>query len=347
VGRSLRYVADGTRYAATAAILRGRRGHRYVPGWAAAADAIAVDERPPPACAACGSTDLRLRFPATATREPIPDEFRCTSDALGVHDGITRCARCHLLSQRPTVEPAALRALYEQVEDAPYLDQQASRREHFGWVLDQMDQLHRSDSRLLEVGAHVGLFLSEAAERGWKATGVEPSGWAVAEGTTRLGVALRQGTVETLRVKTDSVDALVLLDVLEHLVDPVGALRRLKPVLASGGMLVISTINISGMHARVSSKRWPWFTRAHMHYPGPVQLTLMLRRAGFEMVRWQLMPRSMQLSYIAKRAGNQPGARALGRASRVIDPRLPAGLLGDSALICARPMTPGENARAS
>jgi SAM-dependent methyltransferase len=347
VGRSLRYVADGTRYAASAALLRGRRGHRYVPGWRAAADSITVDERPPPACAACGSTDLRLRFPPTATGDPIADEFRCTSDALGLHDGITRCARCHLLSQRPTLEPEALRALYEQVEDVAYLEQEASRREHFEWVLDQIDQFHRSGSRLTEIGAHVGLFLAEAATRGWTATGVEPSAWAVAEGSRRSGVSLRQGAIETLRVRKDSADALVMLDVLEHLVDPVGALRRVHPMLASDGLLVISTINTSGMHARLSSKRWPWFTRAHIHYPGPVQLALMLRRAGFEMVRWQLMPRSMQLSYIAERAGNQPGAAALGRASEVLDPRLPAGLLGDSALICARPMPPGPNARAS
>ncbi len=347
VGRSLRYVADGTRYAASAALIRGRRGHRYVPGWAAAANAVSVDERPPPACAACGSTDLRLRFPATATGEPIADEFRCTSDALGAHDGITRCARCHLLSQVPTLDGDALRALYEAVEDEAYLEQEASRREHFSWVLDQMDRFHRSGSRLFEVGAHVGLFLAEAADHGWKATGIEPSAWAVAEGSSRFGVSLRQGAIETLRIRKDSTDALVLLDVLEHLVDPVAALRRLQPMLTWDGLLVISTVNTSGMHARVSSKRWPWFTRAHLYYPGPVQLTLMLRRAGFEMVQWQLMPRSMQLSYIAERAGNQPGAGALKRASKIADPRLPAGLLGDSALICARPMSSGSNARAS
>jgi hypothetical protein len=199
---------------------------------------------------------------------------------------------------------------------------------------------------LTELGAHIGLFLAEAAARGWKASGVEPSAWAVAEGSSRSGVSLRQGAIETLRIRKDSADALVLLDVLEHLIDPVGALRRVHPMLAPDGLLVISTINTSGMHARLSSKRWPWFTRAHINYPGPVQLALMLRRAGFEMVRWQLMPRSMQLSYIAERAGNQPGAAALGRASRVVDPKLPAGLLGDSALICARPM-PESNAQAS
>jgi hypothetical protein len=200
---------------------------------------------------------------------------------------------------------------------------------------------------LFEVGAHVGLFLAEAEDHGWKATGVEPSVWAVAQGSTRFGVALRQGTIETLRIKKNSADALVLLDVLEHLVDPVSALRRLHPMVVPDGLLVISTINTSGMHARVSTKRWPWFTRAHLHYPGPAQLTLMLRRAGFEVVRWQLMPRSMELSYIAERAGNQPGAGVLERASKIADPRLPAGLLGDSALICARPMTRTPDARAS
>jgi SAM-dependent methyltransferase len=347
VGRSLRYIADGTRYAASAALTRGRRGRRYVPGWTAAAHKIVVDERPPPACAACGSTDLRLQFPATATHAPSRDDFRCTSDALGAHDGITRCARCKLLAQRPTADPDALLDFYSQVVDDAYLGQEPARREHFGWVLDQMARFHRSGDRLTEIGAHVGLFLAVAGERGWDASGIEPSAWAVAEGVARFGVSLRKGSIEKLRVKRNTTDALVLLDVLEHVMDPVGDLRRLRPMLAPDGLLVVSTINSAGIHARTSARRWPWFTRAHLYYPGPVQLTLMLERAGYELVTWQLMPRSMQLSYIADRAGNRPGASAMRRVSRLVDPRLPAGLLGDSALICARPSPEAPRARAS
>jgi hypothetical protein len=133
-----------------------------------------------------------------------------------------------------------------------------------------------------------------------------------------------------------------MLDVLEHLVDPLEALRTLRRVLDDDGILTMSTVNLSSLHGRIRRGRWPWFIRAHLYYFTPETLHALLRRAGFRMVEWSVVPRSFHLSYIANRGGSNMGA--LGRlakgVSRVVDPKLPVGWLGDVVLLTARPDTP-------
>src|SRR5205823_5071503 len=108
---------------------------------------------------------------------------------------------------------------------------------------------------------NVGLFLDVARESGWEARGYEPSRWAVELGRERFGVDLRQGTLEELDEPPRSADAVVLLDVLEHLVDPLAALRRIRQLVDDDGLLTLSTVNISSLHARLRNGRWPWLIR--------------------------------------------------------------------------------------
>jgi 2-polyprenyl-3-methyl-5-hydroxy-6-metoxy-1,4-benzoquinol methylase len=196
-----------------------------------------------------------------------------------------------------------------------------------------------SGRRLLEVGSNVGVFLSVAGEAGWDAQGVEPSRWAVETGRSTFGVDLVHGTAETVSAEAGSRDAVVMLDVLEHLVDPVSTLRHLRGIVHDEGILALSTVNVASLHARVRRGSWPWFIRPHLHYFTPETLDETLRRAGFEMVEWAVVPRTFHASYIASRVASNHGVlgRAAQRVTSVVDPRLPVGWLGDVVLVLARP----------
>ncbi len=130
-----------------------------------------------------------------------------------------------------------------------------------------------------------------------------------------------------------------MFDVLEHLSDPLTALKTLRPLLDDEGLLVLSTVNTAGLHGRIRKGSWPWFIRSHLFYFTPDTLGDMLHRAGFEMVEWTVVPRSFHLSYIAHRAGPSHGrlAKLAGVISKVADPKLPMGWLGDIVLLVARP----------
>jgi 2-polyprenyl-3-methyl-5-hydroxy-6-metoxy-1,4-benzoquinol methylase len=350
VARSLKYVAQSLAYCGRQAAGRGRRGHRSPPsaprGARPKARAKPTGTRVARPCVVCGSPEQILLYPANASGQALPSEFRCTSGVLAQHDDILECPRCGMVSSSPALAGKEILERYAEVVDEDYFSEEDARRELFDWVLRVMSGYAVRGDRLLEVGSNVGLFLDTARKRGWQARGIEPSKWAVDVGRERFGVELEQKALEDLDDPPRSADAVVMLDVLEHVVDPVEALRKLRPVLDDEGLLVLSTVNLAGIHARLRGEKWPWFIRPHLHYFTPETLNAILRDAGFRMVEWSLVPRSFHLSYVANRARSSLGVlgEALVRLSSLVDVKLPVGWLGDVVLLVARPIPVGAEA---
>lgn len=341
IGRSLRYVGNTLAYCGRQAASRGRRGRRspLAPEGrreATKAKGPTVAQR----CVACGAGEMTLLYPANAEGDALPAEYSCTSGALSQHDDILECRSCGMVSSRPTLTPSEILERYGEVVDESYLGEEEGRRELFSWVLRVMGGYPVRGDRLLEIGSNVGLFLDTATKAGWRTRGIEPSRWAVETGRARFGVDLVQKPLEELDEPPGNADAIVLLDVLEHFVDPLDALRRLRPLLDDEGLLTLSTINLAGLHARLRGERWPWLIRPHLHYFTPATLERLLRSAGYRMVEWALVPRSFRLSYVANRMRSSLGTagEASARLTNLVDFRVPVGWLGDVVLVVARPL---------
>ena len=339
--RSLRYIAGSVLYCADRVRERGSRGRRnpvtFLPR--RRAPMLGVGPARSLTCLLCGSPEMMLIYPANVTGDVPVSEFACTTGALSQHDDIVQCPRCGLVSAVPTLDRSEIIENYEQVVDEQYLREEESRRELFSWFVDALEAYVVPGRRLLEIGSNMGLFLSVAAKAGWDARGVEPSKWAVDEGRKRFAVNLEQGTLETIDEGKKS-DIVVMLDVLEHLVDPLEGLRKARRLTEDDGLLVLSTVNLSGLHARLRKERWPWFIRSHLHYFSEETLHSMLEAAGFRMVEWDIVPRSFHLSYITYRAtSSHAGLGTLAeKAAKIADPKVPVGWLGDITFIAARPI---------
>jgi 2-polyprenyl-3-methyl-5-hydroxy-6-metoxy-1,4-benzoquinol methylase len=346
IPRSLKYVGHTLAYCARQAAARGRRGRRSPlahaePRQAPRASGPRVAQR----CVGCGSDELVLLYPANAVGEAPAEEFSCTSGTLSQHDDILECPQCGMVSSRPTLAGEEILGRYAEVVDETYLGEEEGRRELFDWVLGVMGGYPVRGNRLLEIGSNVGLFLDTARSAGWRPRGVEPSKWAVETGRARFGVELVQKPLEQLDDPPGSADAIVLLDVLEHFIDPLEALRQLRPLVEDEGLLTLSTVNLDGLHARVRREKWPWFIRPHLHYFTPSTLDALLSKAGFRMVEWALVPRSFHLSYIANRMRSSlgPVGQASARLTHLVDFKVPVGWLGDVVLVVARPTrVPGQ-----
>ena len=66
---------------------------------------------------------------------------------------------------------------YAAVEDTRYLEEEQGRVETFTESLDHVAAVHAA-GHLLDVGCHVGTFLTIAEQAGFQVAGVEPSRWA-------------------------------------------------------------------------------------------------------------------------------------------------------------------------
>jgi len=193
--------------------------------------------------------------------------------------------------------------LYEDVHDPSYLTEADHRRQHAESIIRTIERW-RKPGRLLEIGSQVGLLLHAAEQRGWEAVGIEPSRWAVETGRSQLGVKLTQGSLETSEFAQGSFDCIVMVDVLEHLIDPLAALRRCHPWLAQGGILALSTINMDTLVARILGTRWPGFMDMHLTYFTTRSLREFLQRSSFEWITDRPDARSFSLGYFGGRLAN-------------------------------------------
>lgn len=120
---------------------------------------------------------------------------------------------------------------------------------------------------VLEIGCGRGLTgeLIQSA-LACRVTGVELNPVAAAEARSRLHEVL-VGDIESLALEA-RFDAIVALELIEHLVDPLRFLRHMMQLLRPGGRLVLSTPNIAH-HAIVSdllAGRWDYLPTGTMCY---------------------------------------------------------------------------------
>ncbi|HSB73266.1 MAG TPA: class I SAM-dependent methyltransferase [Candidatus Methylomirabilis sp.] len=141
--------------------------------------------------------------------------------------------------------------------------------------------------RLLDVGCGFGGFVDLMRERGWDAEGLDPSP-AVVSAAASKGRPVRLGTLEGLKAEAAAYDAVTLFYVLEHLPDPMGALRKVWSLLAPGGTILIRvphTTPIVRLLAPLGLGGGLYDPPFHLYDFSPAVLREMLRRTGFVDVR--------------------------------------------------------------
>lgn len=144
---------------------------------------------------------------------------------------------------------------------------------------------------VLEIGCAAGRTGELALTRGkcGRYVGVELSAKVADTARPRLSEVL-VGNVEhmDLPFAAASFDALILSEVLEHLVDPWATLERLAPLVRPGGLVLASSPNIShySVIARLLRGRWDLadrgvMDRTHLRWFTPHLFAEMFERAGF------------------------------------------------------------------
>lgn len=146
---------------------------------------------------------------------------------------------------------------------------------------------HRRSGTLLEVGSGAGFFVAAAERAGWKATGLEVMEAGVRFACERLGVDVRLGTLDGAAAPPGGVDAVVLLDVIEHLHDPRSALARAHALLRNGGALLLFTPNYGALSRRALGTPWAVLSPLeHLYYFTEATLGRMLGETGFSALRF-------------------------------------------------------------
>ena len=137
----------------------------------------------------------------------------------------------------------------------------------------------------LDVGCAFGGFVECAGEFGYKARGLDVSEFAVRDGRAR-GLDLIRGELKPGVLPEASVDVLTMIEVLEHLPDPVAAFQAMRDLVRPGGLVVIQTANFLGRQARRAGESYHYYLPGHLYYYSTHNLRLLLERFGFSRIKF-------------------------------------------------------------
>jgi SAM-dependent methyltransferase len=124
--------------------------------------------------------------------------------------------------------------------------------------------------RMLDVGCGSGDLLEQFARQGWEIYGIDPSASAVAA-AARRGARVHQGTLRDQPWQPGSFALISFQHALEHIDEPVDALKHASALLAPGGLLVIDVPNWACWQRRlVFRSRWhPLELPRHLQHFSP------------------------------------------------------------------------------
>jgi SAM-dependent methyltransferase len=292
-----------------------------------------VDRR----CGICGgSLSLTLRGGAdVATAQAMAP----TCHATGAHADLYACTSCGTVQQPALPAGVELLDLYRAMEDDHYLDEEPGRRATARRLLRHVEKA-APRGRLLEVGCGHGLLLDEARRRGWAVIGLEPARAARAHAAETLGLDVRDALLDELDPATEGgFEAIVMADVIEHLEDPVGALRAAAALLAGDGALCVVTPDPASATARLAGARWWGYLPAHTFLLPRRTLKRLLHEAGLDPRVDVGLWRTFTVGYWSSGFGERSGAlgTALARLRQARLGRAPLTLsLGDERVMVAR-----------
>ncbi len=236
-------------------------------------------------CNLCGADDAETLFVGSDPYAEGRPRYR-----------VARCRRCGLAYQDPRVPEACIGAHYPTAFYLPRGTggeggaaglEAAYQRHLFAWEMDRVlsaaRALGRSPRSVLDVGCGPGQRLLLYRECGLEVAGVERS--EDADRARALGLDVFRGTVEDYlrsagRRRFELVTAYHLV---EHLFDPLGALRAMRTLIADGGLLAIVVPNVGSLQARAFRGRWaPNDLPRHTHFFTPRTLGELVSAAGYE-----------------------------------------------------------------
>lgn len=200
-----------------------------------------------------------------------------------------------------------------------------------GYAVDQIAAAHGRDPkaprafeglRLLDIGCGGGLLCEPMARLGAQVTGVDPAARNIPVAKLHaeemgLAIAYRVATAEDLVAEGAQFDAVLNMEVVEHVPDPQAYLDACAKLVAPGGVMIASTLNRnpkSYVMAIIGAEyvmRWlPKGTHDWSKFITPDELCAMLEKAGLRPVdrkgfqfnpltwSWRISARDLSCNYV-------------------------------------------------
>ena len=248
-------------------------------------------------------------FPERAEVEKYPCPFGCPENDVTVLSGsdrlhglpgvftVVRCLKCGLMRTNPRPRQDSISFYYPDCY-GPYQGTKVIKSEETSPKSPLWKKLARKVIRfhvntlpdvkpgnLLEIGCASGAFMHRMLQLGWNVYGIEFSKDAGGNAQA-LGLNVHIGPLETAPPPDVLYDLIVGWMVLEHLHNPVLALRRLYEWTKPGCYLVLSVPNAGSLEFKIFEDAWYALQLpTHLFHFSPSTLESLLKMTGWNIER--------------------------------------------------------------
>lgn len=286
------------------------------------------------ACWVCGGHDLTREHDAILDLDVYADQHPDLAAYTGETVWFRKCAACGFTQpERLPSLPGFFDRLYDQLW-APEWIQQEFESDYkdliFQVILDGLAVRTTVKGRLLDVGAHAGRFIHLARQAGWQPEGIELNPRTASFAAARTGLPVQSTNVERMQLSRQSFTAITLIDVLEHIPDPLALLSRAAVALEPGGWMAVKVPSGPAQRQKECARaviRRGYRPRladnlVHVNHFSPGALRTSFERVGLSRVAVEIAPPELPPSNGHRASASNLLRRALYFCGR----RLPGGV---------------------
>ncbi len=242
-------------------------------------------------CPLCGSSQSSL-----VQKEPASSDPTRSAAYTQRQISVVSCSDCSFMYVERDFPESYVNGFYEERAGGGY----RLTKEHFFWWHEAtkhsnrhiLSLLGRANSRrMLDVGCGSGTFLADARDAGWAMSGLEINPEFPAFCRKELGIEdVKIGLISDPPFPEAAFDAVSMLDVLEHMYDPVVSVTQCARLLRPGGVLVVKSPNGPMQFRKERVKKLLGHGNAyvaeigHLNQFSPKTLSLAFRKGGLEPV---------------------------------------------------------------
>ncbi len=209
---------------------------------------------------------MRRKLRTESINCPLCQNHDCKKLLTKFEMDLVKCRKCGLIYANPRIHESELSRRYASSfffdEYLPAFEATSKHydltiiRSHFFLFLQLITKYYAPGKRLLDVGCGAGFFVKTAEEIGWEAEGVEISPVASDYAQNIVKVKVQEGKLEDLRLPAEKFDLVVLIETLEHLMNPLETLNEINRILKKQGLLIICTPDYKSLSRLFLGKNW-------------------------------------------------------------------------------------------
>ena len=250
-------------------------------------------------CAICNTNiNSRILYPANFDILKINEKtFSARRIPDRIHYRINKCDKCGLVYSSPIMEEREINGLYKK-SNVTYKKETKYLQETYGKYFQKITNKTGKIENLLEIGCGNGFFLEKALKMGVKNVfGVEPGRDSVDSAQSDIKKNIITDIFRKDQFKNNFFDTIVMLQTLDHLIDPNAILNECFNILKPGGVIMIIVHDTKGLSVKLFGEKSPIFDIEHIYLFNKDTLKKILEKNNFKIRETFSVANTYPLSY--------------------------------------------------